>query len=90
MDKKVFIVYVFVTVLLFGICIAKSQTLKADYQFQGNLNSSVSGNDESDRQRHGKFYCLDTDDIPVPTDYDERARLTSYSIDLRTVAGTNG
>lgn len=28
---------------LFGVCIAKSQTLKADYQFQGNLNSSVAG-----------------------------------------------
>jgi hypothetical protein len=43
MNKKLFIVYVFVTVLLFGICIAKSQTLKADYQIQGNLSSSVAG-----------------------------------------------
>ena len=43
MKKKTFRIYIFLATVLFGVCIAKSQTLKADYQFQGNLNSSVAG-----------------------------------------------
>ena len=43
MNKRFFVLYILVTVLLFGICIARSQTLKADYHFQGNLNSAVGG-----------------------------------------------
>lgn len=43
MKKKTFRIYIFLSALLFGVCVAKSQTLKADYQFQGNLNSSIAG-----------------------------------------------
>ncbi|MEO7674420.1 MAG: FG-GAP-like repeat-containing protein, partial [Pyrinomonadaceae bacterium] len=43
MKKKTFRIYIFLSAVLFGVCVAKSQTLKADYQFQGNLNSSVAG-----------------------------------------------
>jgi hypothetical protein len=43
MKKHAFKIYVFLTVLLLGICVARSQNLKAAYQFPGDPNTAVEG-----------------------------------------------